>query len=395
MEISADKWSEVKALFEAALGQEPAERQSFLDQKCQDVAVRELLEKLLSSHEEASEFLENPAILSGASVPIEALTATFRCDDVLASRFKILRFIAKGGMGEVYEAEDLELQEHVAIKTILPDVLRRPRALARFKREVHLAKQVTHPNVCRIFDLFMHPHKPEPSTGAMNVYFVSMELLFGGTLTERLQRAGRMNTEEALPIVIQLASALGAAHKAGILHRDFKPGNIILDRTGKGEGVRAVVTDFGLARRPSGGRSIETSITDTEPFCTPAYMSPEQIEGRELTIASDIYALGLVMYEMIAGVKPFETESPIPITQLIKRIKETPPSPRLAVPELSLAWDSVILRCLEYEPTKRFSDVDAVSLALVNGDTEMGSAAFELGSDVSALTFQAKTEGLA
>src|SRR5208283_2193724 len=160
---------------------------------------------------------------------------------LLCNRFQIVRFIAAGGMGEIYEARDQELQETVAIKTIRHDLTSQAAFLKRFRREVHLAKQVTHPNVSRIYDLFRH------SEAGDDCVFVSMEFLSGETLAERLARTGRMAIADALPIIMQMAEALNAAHAAGILHRDFKSGNVILVPQTDGGGVRAVVTDFGLA----------------------------------------------------------------------------------------------------------------------------------------------------
>ena len=363
MELTPEEWNKVKKLFELALQLEPSARSSFLAQNChEDEVLRSFVEKLVACHEQAGSFLVNPTIASQGSPFSDKCGATFNSGDVLASRFTIIRLIAKGGMGEVYEAEDLELREQVAIKTVRLDVLQQPRALERFKREVHLAKQVTHPNVCRIFDLVRH-RPPGAMSESDDVYFVTMELLDGETLSDRLQRTGRMPTEEALPLVIQMATALAAAHDAGILHRDFKPGNVILVPSQGAEQVRAVVTDFGLASRPSNDSSVSLTPTATNDACgTPAYMSPEQIEGREITLASDIYALGLVMYEMVTGARPFEGDTPITIA--LRRLTETPPSPRTLVPDLDDAWQTVILKCLARDPGSRFGTAEGVAKAL-------------------------------
>src|SRR5881296_9663 len=155
-----------------------------------------------------------------------AALGTFRPDDVLAQRFKIVRFVAQGGMGEVYEAEDLELGGRVALKTILPEIATEPRIIRRFKREIALSRKVTHPNVCRIFDLFHH--RMEWGTGEAELSFLAMEFLRGETLASRLRAVGRMTTVEALPIVEQMAAGLAAAHRAGVVHRDFKSANVVL-----------------------------------------------------------------------------------------------------------------------------------------------------------------------
>jgi serine/threonine protein kinase len=175
----------------------------------------------------------------------------FRTGEVVAFRFRIVRYLAKGGMGELYEAEDLELHERVALKTILSHVSSDERSIVRFKREVHLARQVTHPNVCRIYDVFRHRPAASPTDSrADEIVFLAMELLHGGTLAEKLHRDGRFSTAELLPVVRQMAAGLTAAHRVGVVHRDFKSLNVMLVKpTRADEGVRVVVTDFGLAWR--------------------------------------------------------------------------------------------------------------------------------------------------
>ena len=175
--------------------------------------------------------------------------AVFRTGDIVAFRFRIVRYLAKGGMGELYEAEDLELQERVALKTILSHIASDERAIVRFKREVHLARQVTHPNVCRIYDVFRHKDAaPGADTPADDVVFLAMELLHGETLSDRLRRDGPFSTAEILPLVEQMAAGLTAAHRAGVVHRDFKSHNVMLVKPTLADGeTRVVVTDFGLA----------------------------------------------------------------------------------------------------------------------------------------------------
>jgi tetratricopeptide (TPR) repeat protein/TolB-like protein len=365
MATRPDNWEAVKALFEAALQENAANRSSFLKERCPDAGLCAEVERLLAEHDEAASFLSTPAL---GNVPCEAGTRAARLSEgeVLAERFRIIRFIASGGMGEVYEAEDQELREHVALKTVRPEILVQPNAMARFKREVHLARQVTHPNVCRIFDLFRH-RAGDLAHG--ETVFISMELLHGKTLGERLKEGGRMSTEEAEPLVRQMASALAAAHQAGIIHRDFKPGNgVLVVAPG---GLRAVVTDFGLALRSVTCDETASLPTGQGLLGTPAYMSPEQIEGRQATTASDIYALGLVIYEMVSGGKPFQGGTPM--SEAVKRTFEAPIPPRNFEPRLSAAWESVILRCLEREPARRFQDAESVSAALANEETACSS----------------------
>src|SRR6266496_4438449 len=153
-------------------------------------------------------------------------SATFHAGDVLSGRFRIVQFLAQGGMGEIYEAEDLELGRIVALKTIRPEIATEPRIVQRFKREITLSLKVTHPNVCRIFDLFHH--RMGWGTGEAEMSFLAMELLRGETLASKLRAVGRMTTVEALPIVEQMAAGLAAAHRAGGVHRDFKSANVVL-----------------------------------------------------------------------------------------------------------------------------------------------------------------------
>lgn len=283
-----------------------------------------------------------------ATAPATQAAGRFIAGDLLAGRFRVVRYIAKGGMGEVYEAEDLELHERVALKTVLPVIARNPDAIERFKREIQLARKITHPNVCRIFDLFRH------SSGDTSETFLSMELLTGETLARRLARNGKLSTQEFQPIVEQVALGLQAAHRAGIIHQDLKAGNIMLVPEQNGR-LRAVITDFGLARRiadgstgPSGG--------------TPVYMAPEQVRNEAVSPRTDIYALGVVMYEALTVHWPFQGTTWEEVVQ--KRLDEAPTPPTRYVPHLPLDWERVILRCLARESSERFADATAVIEAL-------------------------------
>jgi eukaryotic-like serine/threonine-protein kinase len=366
MELTPDKWDRVKLLFEEAVQRDPEVREAFLVEVCPQNDERALVKSLVLAHVQADHFLLH-GCWNSTVVPTDS--QAFAQGDVLAGRFQVERLIAKGGMGEVYEARDLDLKEDVAIKTIRPAIFADPRTLAIFKREVRLAKQVTHRNICRIFDLFRHE-----GTRHEEIFFVSMELLRGETLAERLERSGRLTTSDALPIISQLALALAAAHEAGIVHRDLKPGNVVLVPARVPEGVRAVVTDFGLALS-SLDVSQTTLCNETGRFFgTPAYMSPEQVEGRKVTPASDLYALGLVIYQMVTGTRPFQADSPV--SAALKRLSEDPIPPRRFVPDLERCWEETILKCLERQPERRFSSAEQVVKALL-GDTTQASTSAE------------------
>ena len=297
-------------------------------------------------------------VSESGGLPSPKAARAFAVGTVLAERFRVERFIAKGGMGEVYEAEDLELKERVALKTVRFDDAEDSRALERFRSEVLLGRQVTHPNVCRIFDLFRHRDDSE-------VLFVTMELLRGESLETRIRSAKRLSGEESMPIARQLAAGLDAAHKAGIVHRDFKSSNVMLVPAPAEEGgVRAVITDFGLAHALVAKGPRLTKARDV--LGTPAYMSPEQLQGLAITPATDVYALGIVLYEMLTGRLPFQGETPM--AAALKRLSEPTPSPRRFVADMDARWESAIMRCLERQPERRFANTTDV-IRVLTGET--------------------------
>ena len=296
----------------------------------------------------------------------------FRTGDIVAFRFRIVRYLAKGGMGELYEAEDLELRERIALKTILSHIAADERSILLFKREVHLARQVTHANVCRIYDVFRHRYAAAGDRLAGEVVVLAMELLHGETLADKLRRDGRLSSAEILPVVRQMAAGLTAAHRVGVVHRDFKSHNVMLVKpTREAEEMRAVVTDFGLARRSTQDESTSLSMSlsaENEISGTPAYMAPEQVEGGPVTPATDVYALGVVLYEMVTGALPFMGETPVKTA--IKRLHEPPPSPRVHVADVDPLWETTILRCLALRPHERFASAGEVVSALEGGRLE-------------------------
>ncbi len=278
---------------------------------------------------------------------------------LLAGRYRIVRFVARGGMGEVYEAEDHELGGRVAVKTIRPDIAADPGAIERFRQEIATARRVTHPHVCRIFDV-------ETEAGPPPLVFLSMELLAGQTLAERLRLRGRLEHAEVAVLARQIAAGLDAAHEAGVVHRDFKSANVMLV-SDSSRGVRAVVTDFGLAiARGEPSRLGQARAEDEAGLMvgTPAYMAPEQVEGGEVGPAADVYAFGVVLFELLTGRLPFEGDSAMGVA--VARLRADAPSVRKVVSGLDRRWERVIARCLARAPKDRFPTAGAAVADLLD-----------------------------
>ncbi|HUA18553.1 MAG TPA: serine/threonine-protein kinase [Bryobacteraceae bacterium] len=264
---------------------------------------------------------------------------------LLAGRYRIVALLGRGGMGEVYRAHDLTLGQEVALKFLPEAATRNSSALTRFYNEVRVARQVTHPNVCRVYDLGEVDGQP----------YLSMEYVDGEDLGSLLRRIGRLPADKAVEIARQLCAGLAAAHARGVLHRDLKPANVMLN--GRGQ---VVITDFGLA-------AIASEIPAEEVRNgTPAYMAPEQLAGRDVTVQSDIYSLGLVLYEVFTGKRAFEAST---LAELVRLHSETTPvSPSTLVRELDPGVESAILRCLDPEPANRPPSALAVAARLPGGD---------------------------
>jgi len=376
--LTPERWEQAKRLFELAQELAPGERASFLTQACpDDPALRQEVESLLSGHRRAGDFLEKPILADAAPTEMVAIrVGTLAVGQVLAGRFRVIRFLGQGGMGDVYEAKDLDLGDRVALKTIRPEIASEPGTMARFKQEIQLALRVTHPNVCRMFDLERHRPPPEDSSAGV-VTFLTMELLEGETLAARLRRVGRIGTTEALPLVQQMAEALAAAHDVGVVHRDFKPGNVMLVPSKSGDGKeRAVVTDFGLAKAvATAGQALGDALQSVSGaghiIGTVAYMAPEQLQGCEATPAADIYALGLVMYEMVTGKRPFPDDTFLSGAGAYQRITQSAASPCALVPDLDPRWEQAILNCLEADPSKRIANArDVLARVLASAGTQ-------------------------
>ena len=263
---------------------------------------------------------------------------------VLMERFAVERSLGRGGMGAVYLATDRKIGEQVALKVIASNLAEDPSAAERFRREVGAARKITHVNVIRIHDL--------EEDGRL--LFLSMEYFPGMNLEELLARRGELPLAEARPLLVQVCDALSAAHRVGVVHRDLKPGNVLINEQGE---VRVI--DFGLAKA-----SYMHSMTATGLIMgTPEYMAPEQVRGRVTDHRTDIYALGALAYHLVCGRPPFSGDTPIAVG--FQHCAEPPVPPREIKPDLPEALEAAVLRCLEKDPAARFDSVAEFKKALV------------------------------
>lgn len=288
----------------------------------------------------------------------------FTPGQMIADRYRIVALLGRGGMGVVYRADDLRLGQGVALKFLPAAFSSDASRLERFRTEVRVTRQVSHRNVCRVYDLGELPPEPGASPGAPGDQYLSMEYVDGEDLASLLRRIGRLPHDKALEIARQMCAGLAAAHEAGVIHRDLKPANIMLD--GRGQ-VR--ITDFGVAALASDARVAASEIAGT-----PVYMAPEQLEGREVSVRSDLYSLGLILYEVFTGRKAFERaagagEAPKTLADLLQlRLASAPTKPSSVVADLHPAVERAILRCLSADPKERPASALALLAALPGGD---------------------------
>src|SRR5215475_1344638 len=371
--LSPEQWNRLEKLFHSAMELAPENRAAFLAEACgDDEQARQEVEALLVYQAGASSLIGG-AIQEAAGLLMNDGTAKarFAPGTTLAGRYRIIGLLGRGGMGEVYRADDLKLGHPVALKFLTEKLSNDKTMLSRFHREVSTAHRVTHPNVCRVHDI------GEVTTSSGKLNFLSMEYVDGEDLSSLLRRIGRLPADKAVEIANQLCAGLAAAHEAGVLHRDLKPANVMLD--GKG---RVRITDFGLA-------GFAGTIRNEEAFAgTPAYMSPEQLAGKEVTTKSDIYALGLVLYEIFTGKRVFEANS----MQELQRLHESssPTNPSNWVKDIDPLVERVILRCLEKDPGRRLASAKQVADALPGGDPL--TAALALGETPSPEMVAAGTQ---
>jgi serine/threonine protein kinase/cell division protein FtsN len=274
----------------------------------------------------------------------------------IPARYKILSQLGTGGTGIVYKVRDLETGEIVALKVLRPGIASDQEMQQNLRKEMCLARKVTHKNVCRI-------HEFNRLNGAA---CLSMEFVEGENMLSRLRRVGPLNIDETLEIARQICAGLHEAHLQGIVHRDLKPANIMLDRNGV-----VKIMDFGIARLSEGNVQMTGTIAGT-----PAYMAPEQVELKPMGPRTDIYSLGLLLYEMVTGIPTFEGDTPIALA--LKQVREIPKRPREIVPSVPAHVEALILKCLQKDPAKRFQSVAELLAALEKDATTRLSLEFRL-----------------
>lgn len=360
--MTPERWARLRELFERALSVASKDRDAFMRAACGDDATLHRSLLALLDHHDKTGFVDVSTLTPERLVQIVlADLRAFVPGEIVANRFRVESFLDEGGMGEVYAAEDCELGGHVALKTLRPEFGRDEQMLTRFKNEVALARKITHANVSRVHDLFIH--HVDLFGERRTVVCLSMELLRGETLAAHIRRKGPLDYHDAHAIASQLVAGLGAAHHAGVIHRDFKSANVVLI-AGPGYLERAVIVDFGLADT---FRAEHDAAAPGRIAGTPAYMAPEQIENNPLTPATDIYALGVVLFEMVSGKLPFVGSTPAETARL--RLTRDAPSLTSVVPYAPKTWDDTIRACLQRDPVARPSYAAEVELRL-NGRYE-------------------------
>jgi predicted ATPase/serine/threonine protein kinase len=346
--MDPERWQRVDELLHSALALPSDRREEFLRQVCAgDVELEQELKSLLTSHRNLGGFLERPAIRIAAQTMAQASVGEVN-DLALGqtiSHYRIVGKLGSGGMGVVYEAEDIRLGRRVALKFLLASLAHDDSILQRFEREARVASSLNHPNICTIYEVEEHDHQP----------VIVMELLEGESLKQRIRR-GPISIAELLDFGIQASDALKAAHAKGIIHRDIKPENIFIIG-----GTRVKILDFGLAKvraaQVTESQSAALTVNGTIMGTTP-YMSPEQVRGEEIDSRSDLFSLGVVLYEMATGHRPFAGENSLLVMDAI--LNTRPVAASQANPSVPAALSRLIAIAMEKDRTQRFQQADDI-----------------------------------
>src|SRR5215207_3474493 len=378
---SPERWREIDRVLDAALDLPPDQRGAFLDSACgSDAEMRFEVDRVLRAQDEAGDFLQDslpnmwPALLSAFTQAGSTLGTLGTPGTTIADRYVLERELGRGGMATVYLARDVKHRRPVAVKILDAD-LARVMGAGRFLREIEITANLQHPHILPLHDSGAMPARHPDSVPRADqgdgersafIYYV-MPYVAGESLRERLGREGRLPVAEVVRITRDVAGALDHAHRRGVVHRDIKPGNILL------EDGEAIVADFGIARAISeavGGPPVDLDGVSTRPgvaLGTPAYMSPERPRGEhEITGRSDVYSLGCVVYEMLAGAPPFT--APATRALLAMHLHEPPPSLRTVRPDVPVHVETAVARALAKEPADRFQTAGELADALASGD---------------------------
>ncbi len=369
--MKPERWSKVESIFHKALEADESRRGSVIEELCAgDEALRREVESLLAHHSDSASFIEQPAFadqVDSNSFRRAAAAAAPRADlkGVTLGHYRILEEIGFGGMGVVYKAEDTRLGRLVALKFLPEHMAVDSVALERFRREARSASSLNHPNICTIYDIDVYEGRE----------FIVMEYLDGQTLAMYIAGRRAVGTELVAKLGMPIAEALGAAHSKGVIHRDIKPGNIFVTQSGL-----VKVLDFGVAKLVAeANQSDAAGLTETNTITgTLPYMSPEQLHGENLDTRSDIYALGVVLYEIATGQRLYSSSLH---ARLVDEILNRPASPPSTVNgKLSAKADDIILKCLAKDPEDRYQTAKEIAVDLRHLSTEATSRTVSAGT---------------
>src|SRR6202167_1896301 len=348
--MKPERWSKIESIFHKALEADESRRSSVIEQSCAgDAELRREVESLLAHHSDSASFMEQPALAGQVTTVTAAAAPRPDLKGVAVGHYRILEEIGLGGMGVVYKAEDTRLGRLVALKFLPEHMAADSVALQRFRREARSASSLNHPNICTIYDIDVYEGRE----------FIVMEYLDGQTLAVYIAGRRAVGTELVAKLGMPIAEALAAAHSKGVIHRDIKPGNIFVTQSGL-----VKVLDFGVAKLvQESDKTAVTTLTETNTITgTLPYMSPEQLRGESLDARSDIYALGVVLYEIATSQRPYSSSLQ---GTLVDEILNRPASPPSSINrQLSPKADDIILKCLAKDPKDRYQTAKEIAVDL-------------------------------